>query len=36
MPDTRIEGRHVNLFKYMNVFLEEKEQGNRCIHALNI
>lgn len=36
MPDTTIEGRHVNLFKKVNLFLEEKEEENHCSHVLNI
>lgn len=36
MPDIIKEGRHVNLFKKGNVFLEGKEEGNYCSYALSI
>lgn len=36
MPDTTIEGRHVNLFKKVIIFLKEKEEGNHCSRVLNI
>lgn len=36
MLDTTIEGKHIHLFKKVNILLEEKEEGNHCNHVLNI